>query len=742
MQKKTKQERQVEIEELKKEYFRLIEENTPDEIKNNKLINLDEKGEFELRLTRDLVKKLKLEEWLRDYEKEAELATGAIRGPQNVLYPWDTRFPISQVGVILATLAKVLVLKEDIKDREIHKIVSSEVRYNSKEYVDIISRIQAALGIHVHRPYNNDLTSIWMVSFLIFMNDYDGGEYITSSHAVSSKTATKNLNNQGSQFLPETILRFIEKIKGILKEAKENPKGYVIKFSANDNPLITDDFDGIDEYVAYLKKSVAKDVNIDLIKEQEGNGFKLMVEAVGGCIYKVGLPIFKKLGIEKVFDWHNKEEDPFFHGISKVWRKNPDTHSTGLGPAAGKKEFFDHSCDFCLMEVVQNAGIEYDLVDKPLGYVVLMTDPDNDRLTIGQVESRDRIRVIEGLGLDYVAIDEEKIFTVYIPSYSFFLIMDYYMKQLKDEGIWEDHPRFIVTTTPSPKCWDEWAFKNGINVVSTPVGIKEIAQVIKKVEKQILENPDKEVIIKDVFGKDIKLGKQPRMVFGGEESGGMMIGLEEMVETKGGRKALAMREKSAGEAIVIATALAAYLFKSKKLISEYLGEMFKENNIKSIYYVRDDIIYYNESEPDPEKMKKAKQEGEVKRDKTDSFYLSIALAFQDKKITIEQVREILGEVITGLDFGRLEEIKFTADATFFQFDDNMFAQIRRSGTDAKMRGYSGGPNKNNCKDYLDKLLHFDGERGVKYEEIVPEKYKGDIYPLVQKLYKEYLYYGM
>ena len=194
------------------------------------------------------------------------------------------------------------------------------------------------------------------------------------------------------------------------------------------------------------------------------------------------------------------------------------------------------------------------------------------------------------------------------------------------------------------------------------------------------------------------------MVFGGEESGGMITGLEDFVQSKSGRKAMAMREKSAGESSVIATTLAAFLFKNKKLISEYLEEIFKENNIKSIYFIRDDIIYYNESNPDPLKLKQEKEAGEAKRDELDTFYLAITLALKDKKINIDQAREILKEVIIDLDFFRLIDIKFTGDAAFFQFDNRLFVQIRRSGTDAKMRGYSGGPNKEDCILYLDKLL--------------------------------------
>lgn len=724
--------RQEEIKELKQEYYKQVEKFTPDEVKKSPIFNLDNPDEFEIILTKDIIEKLKLEEWLKNYEKEAKVSTGGIRGPQNILYYWDTRFPINQIGVTLATIGKALVLREDIQE-EIHKIAAGEVRYNTQLYIDLISRIQAGFNIYTHLPFNRQTVPVWMASFLIFMLDYNGGEFVTSSHAISSKTATKDLDDQGSQFLPEMSLRFIDKIKSVIKAAKGNSNGYTIKLSSRNSKFIKEDFNGYDMYVDYLKKNVAREVNLNLIKKSGKNGFKIMYDAVGGCMYKTMASVLEKLGISDVFEWRNKEEDPFFHGIGKIWRQNPKT---------GEREFFDLSCDFCLIDVAKAANFEEDLKNKPIGYIVLITDPDGDRLVIGQVESKDKIEFLEHLGMDYIDIDDDKIFVVYNPTYSFFLIMDYYMKQLKQEGIWENHPRFIIVTTPSSRCWDEWAENNGIKVVTTPVGMKEIAAAIRKVEKQILENPSKDVVLEDIFGEKINLGKNPRMVFGGEESGGMITGLEDFVESRKGRKAIAMREKSAGEASIIATALAARLFENKKLISEYLEDIFKENNVKSTQYVRDDIIYYNESEPDPVKLMAEKADGELKRDKTDSFYLSITLALRDKKITIDEVRELMKEIMPDLDFSRLIDVKFTGDASYFQFSDYFFVQIRRSGTDAKMRGYACGPDRKDCILYLDKLLHYSGERTDLYKKIIPQEYQEDIYSLSQKIYKEYLYKGL
>lgn len=718
----------MDIEKLKKEYYNLVEKNTPGDIKNTPIFNLENPEGLELTITKELVEKWQLEEWLANYRKEAEVSTAGIRGAQNILYPWDTRFPLNQLGIALATLGKAFALKEKIKNRPSHKIASGEVRYNTKSYVELISRIQAGLGIHTHLPFRKETTPVWVVSFLIFMFDYDGGEYVTSSHAISSKIATKDLNDQGSQFSPAESLAFVAKIEEIIKKAKSSPKGYTIKLAPRNHPIITEDFDGIDLYVEYLKNGVATEANLDLIRKEAKKGFLLLFDTVGGCMYKTMLDILKKLEILPAFEWNNKKEDPFFHGIGKTQWLNPKT---------GKVEFFDLSCDACLLDVVKTMGYEKTLKDKPIGYVVLITDPDGDRLVIGQVESRERIPKIENLGINYIKIDSDKIFTVYHPTYSFLITMDFYMKQLKVTGLWENFTRFMIKTTPSSLAWDEWAKANNIQVINVPVGFKEIASIMKKVEKQIETNPQKEVVVRDIYGNRINLGKNPRLVFGGEESGGMIIGPENLIKSNKGRTAIAMREKSAGEASIITTALAAYLHKKKMLLSEYLEEVFKNYKIVNKYYIRDDIIYYNESEPDPEKLKAEKQAGEILRDKTDLFYLGLSIALKQNLVNTQQARTILKDVFKDSDFDDMKDIIFIGDATYLKFK-NMFIEIRKSGTDAKMRGYSCGEDKVRCKLFLDKLLHYSGEITPLYDKLIPKSFRDKAPELAREIYIKYL----
>ena len=101
----------------------------------------------------------------------------------------------------------------------------------------------------------------------------------------------------------------------------------------------------------------------------------------------------------------------------------------------------------------------------------------------------------------------------------------------------------MIKTTASALSWDEWAKYNDVAVVNVPVGFKEIANIMKKVELQLKLTPYDNVFVDDVFGKSIDLGVNPRLIFAGEESGGMIMGAEDMVKSLTGREAIAMREK-------------------------------------------------------------------------------------------------------------------------------------------------------------------------------------------------------
>ena len=714
--------------ELENELFKNVFDKTPDYIKNNKLIDLSNEGEFVFTLKKahlypyDEVNNpegLNLLDWFSNYAKEAKVSTAGIRGPQNILFPQDTRFPINLVGIVLATLAKALVVKEKYEGKEIIKLAGSEVRYNSKLYLDAIARIQAAQGIKTLTPRKRKTIPIWLASFLAFKLDLVGGEYITSSHGISVKTATKDLNSQGSQYLPEESMEFVDKIQMIFDKV-EKDGSYEIKISAKDNPLIDESImtkleDGINLYVDYLKNGVAE--NLTKLKSMKN---KIVIECVGGCAYRTLSKVLNKLDIIDKFVWSNTDEDPFFHSIGKY-----DTDPKG------NKTFYDYSVDATVVAkrqngekffpVIESIGYDVSLREHPIGTAVLITDPDHDRLTVCEIESEGNIPTLEENGISYVKLGFGRVLTVFTANQAFLMLMDYRMKQLKQTHKWNNHPRFMIKTTASALSWDEWAAANNIKVVNVPVGFKEIANIMKKVELQLKNNPDEPVKVDDVFGNSIDLGVQPRLIFGGEESGGMIMGAEDTVKSLTGREAIAMREKSATEAIIVASSLIAQLEEENKTMSEYLLEVFDSNRITSKFDTREDISYYNESEPDIEKLKQAKTDGEKQRTKNDLFFLSLAIGVNRGKLELQDAIDILNDTFPELDFSGITDIKFVGDGTYLQFKDK-YIEIRPSGTDAKTKAYGGGKSYEVICNYARILGNYSGDRTELHKKFIDDDF--------------------
>ncbi len=702
--------------------FAVVEQNTPDSIKTP-LFPQDEPNAFTFQLDKELIARLNLWEWFRNYAKEAQVSTAGIRGPQNILYPWDTRFPINQIGIILATLGKSLVANETADGRLVEKLAGCEVRYNSQKYVEYIARIQAAQGIRTYVPKSFGTLPIWMASFLIFMLDLDGGEHVTSSHSVSTKNATKDLNNQGSQYLPEESMRFVNKIEEILTIAETG--GYPIQFSAVSDAHI--DFerleelhDGVQLYVSYLKGGVATDANLKLIRETKPS---IVIDCVGGCMYRPMRAIFERLGIANSVRWLHVEADPLYHNIGKLDR-NPKT---------GETEFYDLGCDFSILDVVTSTDYATKLKSQPIGTIIEATDPDGDRLIVCEIEDASRSETLEQLGIDFLELGADRLLTIYTPNQAFLMLMDFYAKQLKTSGLWEDHPRFMIKTTPSALAWDQWGDANTVKVINVPVGFKEIAAIMKKIERQLADAPEAPVVVQDVYGKTISLGIQPRLIFAGEESGGMITGPEKLIQSQSGRTAIAMREKSAGESMVLVTALAAHCKRANISLSDYLAAVFAESEITAMYDVREDITYYNESEPNPEKLRAAKREGEAKRDKNDLFFLGIAIALRDGKIDIEHARAILSDALPSLDFSTLEDVRFVGDGSYLKFHDKC-VEVRKSGTDAKTKAYASGSDKEACRKFAKAFGEASGELTELYSEQIGQNYLGDVESRARQIY--------
>ena len=433
--------------------------------------------------------------------------------------------------------------------------------------------------------------------------------------------------------------------------------------------------------------------------------------------------IFERLGIADAVNWLHVEADPLYHNIGKL-NRNPKT---------GEAEFYDLGCDFSILDVVKSTDYATKLKAQPIGTVIEATDPDGDRLVVCEIENASRAETLEHLGVDFLDLGDNRLLTIYTPNQAFLMLMDFYAKQLRTSGLWENHPRFMIKTTPSALAWDQWGVANDVKVINVPVGFKEIAAIMKKIERQIADAPDAPVVVQDVYGETISLGVHPRLIFAGEESGGMITGPEALIRSQGGRTAIAMREKSAGESMVLLTALAAHCKQENIPLSDYLVAVFAESQITATCDVREDITYYNESEPNPEKLRAAKLEGEAKRDKNDLFFLGIAIALRDGKIGMDQARAILSDALPGLDFDDLEDVRFVGDGSYLRFRDKC-VEVRKSGTDAKTKAYASGGDKEECRKFAKVFGEASGELTELYTEQIGQNYLRGVENRARQIY--------
>ncbi len=725
--------------ELERLFLAQIEKETPEKIKNAKLIDLNNKDAFSFTLRKEHLKNfsidgngLGIESWFENYKKEAKVSTAGIRGLQNPLYPWDTRYPMNLLTIALATLGKVMVAKDTSGIKK--KIAACETRYNSKEFVELIARVQAAYKVKTFLTKDYETMPIFLISFIIFMFDLYGGEYVTSSHALAKKIATKDLNSQGSQYIPQESLKFVEKVNEILDQVRKNGE-YSINFASLKDNNIDSAFlqsieNGVRDYVEYLRKSVATNYNIGLIKKSKN---KVVIECVGGSIYKTLNPILKELDIAKHFNFLNTKEDPFHHGVGKKFLK--------------KDKFFDWGCDTTIMladiktseiklPVIETMNYEKKLIKFPLGTTVLITDPDADRLITAYIEDSKKEKDIKSRGLVYQKLDMGRILVMFTPNQSFLMTFDFQKLALERAGLWKKYDWFILKTTASQISWDQWAKANNVKVINTPVGFKELQDVMMHVERQIIELPGKAVMIEDVFGHKINLAKKPRLLFAGEESGGEIFGPHELIKSKGGKIAISMREKSDGEAILITSALSSWLNQKNLSLTDYLMKIYNENDISARYEIRIDNKYYNESEPDIAKLLQEKEKGIKIRTKNDMFFLSIALSYRDKLIGLNHVQEILSECFPDLYFEDLKDIKFVGDGTFILFSKKC-VEVRPSGTDAINKSYSYGSDQWECIKFAKTFSSFEGERTSLHKKYIKEDFYRNVKDYSFYVYNEY-----
>ena len=243
----------------------------------------------------------------------------------------------------------------------------------------------------------------------------------------------------------------------------------------------------------------------------------------------------------------------------------------------------------------------------------------------------------------------------------------------------------VAETFPTSRSIGEVAEKHGLKVVRTPVGFKYFGEMAKQIEAPI-ENGKKEVLIQSPTGEPVSLGTAPRILMMAEESGGAAMGGSKLAVSRNGlKKSLVMKEKDGFQIGLAVMALAARLWAEKKSFAEFYVESIETNHIAYRHYERLDVTLYDENLP-PHALIEAKRDGLSRRDSVVQFFRGLV------ELPVQEAYKVLREQTPGVNLPPLKRVMWAGDGTLMDFED-MWWEIRASGTDAVLRYYIEGRNR-------------------------------------------------
>ena len=99
----------------------------------------------------------------------------------------------------------------------------------------------------------------------------------------------------------------------------------------------------------------------------------------------------------------------------------------------------------------------------------------------------------------------------------------------------------------------------------------------------------------------------------------------------------------------------------------------------------------------------------------------MAIAVKEGVMTLDNVKAVLNNAFSSINFDNLLSIKFVGDGTYLEFA-NQYIEIRPSGTDAKTKAYGGGSDKAVIENYADILGNYSGERTELHKQFINNEF--------------------
>lgn len=634
-----------------------------------------EKEWQEIKLSEEIVAAYSLENWAENFS----LMTAGYRDQLNPSDANDLDVAFNSLTIAILGEAKARVFKRKLAHGEqAHVHIGGETRPHTQDFIAIFSRVYAAHNFNVHLRAHTRTTPIWYSSFGIFYKGYQSGDNLTASHSPFFKGGWKPMDSAGKQLLAEEK-EIISEVRNIVNNRE---KIRLAPWELKDKIIY--DFDIDEAYVKY-QQSVIIDKSKDDIQQAIEKGFRCAICTVGGSMKATTERLFPMLGIptgqDGVIQYLFGEEDSQYHHLGEKDGKH-------FGPDPSKQD------------VYKSIGAQKILLNGEAD-IVFIWDPDGDRFNIVTTTSAEQAEQAKAFGLDvdpYPGSDKSIVY--FSPNQLFFMLTAYRINVLKEAGLLDAYDWFITPSISSSRSLGELAAQKNIPVAQVRVGFKYVGTFSEWLENRT--DPNEPFI--NATGDKIYIGKKPRALIMCEESGGAVFGGTEFLMNESESKGMiALREKDGFQLGLIALSLATHLYNSNRSFADYYCRLIEEHNIQNRFFNRKDVRLYDESLTGSER-ERAKSAGEEKRDRVMDFFRELAEQASAGKTMDEIHNEINARLAEGdraipkpkrvcvVGEGKLLE------GTLMEFDDFWFL-IRASGTDALLRYYIEGRDKDEIKAY-------------------------------------------
>jgi len=299
--------------------------------------------------------------------KNIEFGTAGMRG---IIGPGTNRMNIFTIQKAAIGFAKYLLEKyRDAKEKGV--VISHDNRHMSREFTLQISSILAKMGI---KSYIFDsLRPTPELSFAVRQMRARGGIMITASHNPKEYNGFKIYDEFGCQFVPEKIARLITIISALPDELELE-----IPMSEREGEVVILRHDVDDEYVRLVEE-------IQLNPHLPKKGFKIVFTPNHGTSYVNAMRIFADCGYDVHPVLSQCDPDPDFKGTLSP---NPEDSRSYIEPIKLAKEIGAH--------------------------LIVMTDPDGDRVGVSYLSSRGEYELLSGnqsaaMLIDYVLRERKRL---------------------------------------------------------------------------------------------------------------------------------------------------------------------------------------------------------------------------------------------------------------------------------------------------------------------------------------------